>query len=160
MNMKSKTGSMNRLLKKLVPAALAFALLISICNTLTASAAETPIGGGVLQILGIDISADPAQQSVPVNTGTRVGTEVSFPQTEPPLSEEQILSLAEDFLIMAELTGPGITTPKIITAKPLPRSPRSSRTRTDAAAGPVHFYNMIERLLKPPERLGLENTKV
>ncbi|MBI5102571.1 MAG: hypothetical protein HZB33_12160, partial [Nitrospirae bacterium] len=84
----------------------------------TAYGETPPIGTGVFHVLGVDITADPAQQTVPISTGTGVNTNVVFPMTEPAISSDQLPALPSDFMVVAELTGPGITTPKIITAKP------------------------------------------
>jgi hypothetical protein len=110
MNWKSQKVSDMMTTKKLpllllIPAFMLFAAVVS--------AQQTPIGSGKLYVFGLGLSADPLQQTVPINMGLGVNTHLVFPDigVAPPV-------LPQDFVVQAELTGPGITTPILVTAKP------------------------------------------
>jgi len=74
----------------------------------------TSIGKGILHILGIGLTVDPEKQTAPINTGTAVNTSMVMPD----VGTEIALPVApQDLLVVAELSGPGITA-KTIAAKP------------------------------------------
>jgi hypothetical protein len=64
---------------------------------------NAPIGSGVLHVLGIDLAADPAQQSVPINTGTGVNTDVVYPNVD---FGGAVPGLPEDFTVVPSGRGP------------------------------------------------------
>ncbi len=73
------------------------------------------IGKGILHILGIGLTIDPEQQTTPINMGTAVNTNLVMPDVD---LGDDIPVIPEDFLVVAELTGPGITEPITIAATP------------------------------------------
>jgi hypothetical protein len=90
-------------------------LIITFGLLANSSFAQQPIGSGILHVLGIGLTADPSQQTVPINTNTGVNIQVVLPDIGQGV---EIPAMPQDFVVMAELTGPGITNPIIITAKP------------------------------------------
>lgn len=80
----------------------------------SAFAEQTPIGSGSLHVLGVGLAADPSHQNAPVNTGTAVNTKLVMPNIDFGGS----IGTPSDFLVVAELTGPGITNPITISARP------------------------------------------
>ena len=93
------------------------AMLILIGFIANSSFAQEPIGEGAFYVLGLGLSSDPSQQTVPINTDTVVNTNLLFPDI-PELSHANIPSIPLDFIVVAELTGPGISKPITIKAGP------------------------------------------
>ena len=91
-------------IKKLIPILfiIAFGLFAN------SSFGQEPIGSGVLHVLGIGLTADPSQQTVPLNTNTGVNTQVVLPDIGPGI---ELPGIPRDFVVVAELAGPGIITP-------------------------------------------------
>jgi len=83
-------------------------LIIALGLFANSSFAQEPIGSGVLHVLGIGLTADPSRQTVPINTNTGVNTQLVLPDIGPGIELPDIL---QDFVVVAELTEPGITTP-------------------------------------------------
>ena len=80
-----------------------------------ASTQQAPIGKGTLYVLGIGLTADPSQQTVPMNTGTGVNTHLVFPNIN---IGGTVITAPADLVVAADLSGPGIANPIKVTAKP------------------------------------------
>ncbi|MBI5639906.1 MAG: hypothetical protein HZA17_05725 [Nitrospirae bacterium] len=85
-------------------------LLTMLFTALSPAQASTPIGSGKLYVFGMGLSSDPSAQTVPLNTGTAVNTNLILPNIDVG---GNVPSLPADLLVVAELTGPGITNPVI-----------------------------------------------
>ncbi len=79
------------------------------------SFAQEPIGSGLLHVLGIGLTAEPAQQTAPINMGTAVNTLLEYPDVD---IGDIIPGIPQDFEVVAELSGPGLSKP--ITLRALP----------------------------------------
>ncbi|MBI5847211.1 MAG: Ig-like domain-containing protein [Nitrospirae bacterium] len=101
-----------RMIRKAVLAALMLLTLLFAHSSL--AFASDPIGSGALHVLGVGLAADPSHQNAPVNTGTAVNTKLVMPNIDFGGG----IGTPSDFLVVAELTGPGITNPITISARP------------------------------------------
>jgi len=102
----------NRLISKSLSVSF---ILLSLLFALFASAqTTTPIGSGALHILGVGLTADPSQQTAPINTGTAVNTHIELPNVDFGGS----IGAPSDFEVVAELTGPGLSKPVTVRAVP------------------------------------------
>ncbi|GBE05317.1 hypothetical protein BMS3Abin10_00940 [bacterium BMS3Abin10] len=98
--------------KKLIIALLIIAITIAGGNLYAQQFAS--IGKGILHILGIGLTVSPEQQTAPINTETAVNTSMELPDID---LGDDIPDAPGDLLVVAELTGPGISE-RTITKKP------------------------------------------
>ncbi|MBI5639952.1 MAG: hypothetical protein HZA17_05955 [Nitrospirae bacterium] len=96
----------NRTIRVAIMASLMLIALLFALSTLVFAA--DPIGSCALHVLGVGLTADPSQQNAPVNTKMVL----------PNVDFGGGIGTPEDFLVVAELTGPGITNPIRISARP------------------------------------------
>lgn len=89
-------------------------ILLAVCLFAQGVSAQqyASIGKGVLHVLGIGLTVDPSQLTVPINTGTGVNTKLAASASGFDVP------LPQDLTIAAELTGPGISKPQLITTSP------------------------------------------
>jgi len=100
-------------IKKIIIISMTLAFAMGATNTSAQQLSD--IGKGILHILGIALSVDPIQQTAPVNMETTLNTELLLPDVDPG---GDIPGAPQDLLVVAELTGPGLTEPKTIAALP------------------------------------------
>jgi len=76
-------------------------LIMALSLLADSSFAQEPIGAGILHVLGIGLTADPAQQTAPINMGTAVNTLLEYPDVD---IGDIIPGIPQDFEVVAELT--------------------------------------------------------
>src|SRR3990172_9783774 len=86
---------------------VSFVLLSMLFAAFASAQTSNPIGSGALHILGVGLTADPSQQTAPINTGTAVNTHMELQNVDFGGS----IGAPSDFEVVAELTGPGLSKP-------------------------------------------------
>ena len=81
-----------------------------------AGAANESLAKMEFNIVGVGVEASPGYQAVPKGINTQVDTAFVSPAFE--LTEDVLSQLPSDYEIKAELSGPGLQTPKSLTTRP------------------------------------------